>query len=62
MAEQEAIPVNIGNTNDGAMIEAFDLEFRKALENCWEDLPTGAGFTRPISSHDNVLYPADLEV
>lgn len=30
MAERqqpEAIPVNIGNINDGAMIEAFDIEF-----------------------------------
>lgn len=48
MAEQEAVPVNIGNINDGAMIEAFDLEFRKALENI-ADLNTPATAARAVT-------------
>ena len=45
--QQEAIPVNIGNINDGAMIEAFDIEFRKALENI-ADINTPATATREV--------------
>lgn len=48
MPEQEAIPVNIGNINDGAMIEAFDIEFRRALENIL-DLSTPATATRTVT-------------
>lgn len=47
MAE-ESIPVNIGNINDGAMIEAFDIEFRKALDNI-ADLNTPATATRTVT-------------
>lgn len=46
--QQEAIPVNIGNINDGAMIEAFDIEFRKALENI-ADLNTPATSSRVVT-------------
>ena len=48
MADQEAIPVNIGNINDGALIEAFDIEFRKALDNI-ADLNTPATATRTVT-------------
>lgn len=44
----EAIPVNIDNINDGAMIEAFDLEFKRALANIC-DLNTPATATRTIT-------------
>lgn len=43
----ESIPVNIGNINDGAMIEAFDLELRRALENI-ADLNTPATAKRTV--------------
>lgn len=46
--KEEAVPVNIGNINDGAMIDAFDLEFRKALENI-ADLNTPATATRVVT-------------
>jgi hypothetical protein len=48
VVETEAIAVNIGNINDGAMIEAFDLEFKKALENI-ADLNTPATATRKVT-------------
>jgi len=48
MAEQEAIPVNIGNINDGAMIEAFAIEFGKALANI-ADPNTPATATRTVT-------------
>jgi len=44
----EMIPINIGNINDGAMIEGFDIEFRKALENI-ADLNTPATATRAVT-------------
>lgn len=47
MAE-ESIPVNIGNINDGAMIEAFDIEFRRALLNI-ADLNTPATSKRVVT-------------
>jgi hypothetical protein len=47
-AEQEAIPVNIGNINDGAMIEAFAIEFGKALKNI-ADPNTQATATRTVT-------------
>jgi hypothetical protein len=48
MADQEAIPINIGNINDGAIIDAFDIELRKALENI-ADLNTPATATRVVT-------------
>ena len=48
MAEMEAIPVNIGNINDGAMIEAFAIEFGKALANI-ADPNTPATATREVT-------------
>lgn len=47
MAE-EAIPINIGNINDGAMIEAFGIEFRKVLDNI-ADINTPATATRAVT-------------
>ena len=47
MAE-ETIEINIGNINDGAMIEAFDIEFRKVLDNI-ADLNTPATATRTVT-------------
>jgi hypothetical protein len=48
MAEAEANPINIGNINDGAMIQGFEIEFRKALENI-ADLNTPATATRSVT-------------
>jgi hypothetical protein len=48
MAEMEAIPVNIGNINDGAMIEAFAIELGKALANV-ADINTPATATREVT-------------
>lgn len=48
MKETEAIPVNIGNINDGAMIEAFSIEFGKALQNI-ADPNTPATATREVT-------------
>jgi hypothetical protein len=47
MADMEAIPVNIGNINDGAMIEAFAIELGKALANV-ADINTPATATREV--------------
>ena len=44
----EAVSVNIGNINEGAAIEAFDLELRKVMENI-ADLSTVATATRAIT-------------
>ena len=44
----EAVTINIGNINEGAAIEAFDLELRKILENIG-DLSTPATATRAIT-------------
>jgi hypothetical protein len=51
MAEQrltDAATINIGNINEGAAIDAFDLELRKVLENI-ADLSTVATATRSIT-------------
>ena len=41
-------PINIGNINDGALIEAFDIELRKVLENI-RDINTPATATRSLT-------------
>ena len=46
MAE-EVNPINIGNINDGAVIDAFDIELRKVLANI-VDLNTPATKTRGL--------------
>jgi len=46
MAE-EPVTINIGNINEGAAVDAFDLELRKVLENIG-DLSTVATATRSI--------------
>jgi hypothetical protein len=48
VAEMELIPINIGNINDGAMIEGFDIELRKVLSNI-ADINTPATATRTIT-------------
>jgi hypothetical protein len=51
MAEQkltDAVTINIGNINEGAAIDAFDLELRKVLENI-ADLSTVATADRAIT-------------
>ena len=48
MEDKELIPINIGNINDGAMIEGFDLMFRKVLDNI-ADLNTPATATRSLT-------------
>jgi hypothetical protein len=44
----DAATINIGNINEGAAIDAFDLELRKVLENV-ADLSTVATATRSIT-------------
>lgn len=44
---EDPVTVNIGNINEGAAIDAFDLELRKVLENI-ADLSTVATATRSI--------------
>lgn len=44
----ELATINIGNINEGAMIDGFDLELRKALENI-ADLSTPATATRTVT-------------
>jgi hypothetical protein len=44
----EPASINIGNINEGAAIDAFDLELRKVLENI-ADLSTVATATRSIT-------------
>lgn len=46
----ELATINIGNINEGAMIDGFDLELRKALENI-ADLTTPATATRTVTLH-----------
>lgn len=41
-------PINIGNINDGALIEAFDIELRKVLQNI-ADINTPATQTRSLT-------------
>jgi hypothetical protein len=48
MEAEEQIPINIGNINDGAMVDGFEIEFRKALENI-ADLNTPATATREVT-------------
>ena len=48
MAEMEMIPINIGNVNGAALIEGFDIELRKALENI-ADLNTPATATQEVA-------------
>jgi hypothetical protein len=50
MAEEkeELIPINIGNINDGAVIDMFDRELQSALKNI-NDLSTPATATRSIT-------------
>jgi hypothetical protein len=43
----DAATINIGNINEGAAVDAFDLELRKVLENI-ADLSTVATATRAI--------------
>ncbi|HLH36025.1 MAG TPA: hypothetical protein VKX41_15235 [Alloacidobacterium sp.] len=43
----ELVPINIGNINDGAMIDGFDIELRRALANI-ADPNTPATATRVI--------------
>jgi hypothetical protein len=40
--------INIGNINEGAMVDGFDIELRKALENI-ADLSTPATATRTVT-------------
>jgi hypothetical protein len=44
---REVNPINIGNINNGAVIEAFDIELRKVLANI-VDLNTPATNTRAL--------------
>jgi len=46
--KEELLTVNIGNINEGAAVDAFDLELRKILENI-ADLSTVATATRSIT-------------
>jgi hypothetical protein len=46
--QTDAATINIGNINEGAAIDAFDLELRKVLENI-ADLSTVATATRSIT-------------
>lgn len=48
MADVELIPINIGNINDGAMVDAFDIELRKVLANI-ADINTPATDTRTLT-------------
>jgi hypothetical protein len=43
----ELVTINIGNINEGAMIDGFEIELRKALENI-ADLNTPATATRAV--------------
>jgi hypothetical protein len=45
--EAEPIPINIGNINDGAIIDAFELELRKILQNI-ADQSTTSTATRTL--------------
>ncbi|MDR3741625.1 MAG: hypothetical protein P4L40_21610 [Terracidiphilus sp.] len=61
MAEQkltDAATINIGNINEGAAIDAFDLELRKVLENI-ADLSTVATATRSITLKINFKPESD---
>ena len=47
MEEPELISINIANINEGAILEGFELELRRALENI-ADLNTPATKTRAV--------------
>lgn len=44
----EPVSINLGNINEGAALDAFEVEIRKVLENI-ADLATVATATRPIT-------------
>ena len=46
--EQEVVPVNFATINDGALIEAFEIELAKVLANI-ADLNTPATATRSLT-------------
>ena len=48
MSEADLIPINIGNINEGALIDGFDIELRKALANI-ADLNTPATANRSVT-------------
>jgi hypothetical protein len=54
----EPVTINIGNINDGAAIDAFDLELRKVIENI-VDLSTVATATRSITLRFNFKPEGD---
>jgi hypothetical protein len=56
--EQELVPINIGNINDGAVIEAFDIEMRKVLMNIL-DINTPATDTRSLTLKINFKPHSD---
>jgi len=45
---EELVPINIGNINEGAMVQGFDIELQKALDNI-ADLNTPATATREVN-------------
>ncbi len=45
---QEMLPINIGNINDGAMVDGFEIELAKALANI-ADPQTPATATRTVT-------------
>lgn len=47
-SKQNLAAINLGNINEGAAVDAFDLELRKILENI-ADLSTVATATRTIT-------------
>lgn len=46
--ETDMIPINIGNINEGAMVDGFEIELKKALANI-ADLNTPATATRAVT-------------
>jgi hypothetical protein len=48
MPDTELIPINIGNINEGAMVQGFEIELAKALANI-ADLNTPATATRAVT-------------
>ncbi|WP_420239233.1 hypothetical protein ACOBR2_06535 [Telmatobacter bradus] len=47
-ASEELIPINIGNINEGAMVQGFEIELQKALDNI-ADLNTPATAARRVT-------------
>lgn len=56
--ELELIPINIGNINDGAMIEGFAVELQKVLANI-ADINTPATSSRKITLELTIKPHAD---